>query len=86
MLNLVAQPGETSGLRPRAHVQILAEAFPDLRFDVVLADPAFVPDPQALAAACARIGGELVTAPYATMPGPGPVITTRCCWGGRSRS
>ncbi len=63
VLNLVAQPGETSGLRPRAHVEILAEAFPDLRFDVVLADPAFAPDPQSLAAACARIGGELVLRP-----------------------
>ncbi|MGB7982432.1 MAG: gluconeogenesis factor YvcK family protein [Candidatus Nanopelagicales bacterium] len=60
VLNLVAQPGETSGLRPTAHVEILAEAFPDLRFDVVLADPAHVQSTTDLAQACTQIGGELL--------------------------
>ncbi len=63
VLNLVAQPGETSGLRPTAHVEILAHAFPDLRFDVVLADPARVQDATDLAAASATLGGELVLRP-----------------------
>lgn len=60
VLNLVAQRGETSGLRPQGHVDVLAEAFPDLRFDMVLADPDHVPDRVALEAACARLGAELV--------------------------
>ncbi len=63
VLNLIAQPGETSDLRPTAHIEVLADAFPDLRFDVVLADPAHVPSAQDLAAASAQIGGELVLRP-----------------------
>lgn len=63
VLNLVAQPGETSGFSPQVHVDVLAEAFPDLGVDVVLADPGHVPDEPALRAAAARLGGELVLRP-----------------------
>jgi len=59
-LNLVAQPGETAGFSPQGHLHVLAGAFPDVRFDVVLADPAHVPDEQALRAACRDVGAELV--------------------------
>jgi uncharacterized cofD-like protein len=65
VLNLVAQPGETSGFSPQGHVDVLAEHFPDVRFDVVLADPAHVPDEATLQAACARVGAELVLRPIA---------------------
>jgi uncharacterized cofD-like protein len=59
-LNLVAQPGETSGFSPQGHLHVLAGAFPKVTFDVVLADPAHVPDEQALRAACSDVGAELV--------------------------
>ncbi len=65
VLNLVAQPGETAGFSPQSHVHVLAEAFPEVRFDIVLADPAHVPDEQALRSACEAIGGELVLRPVA---------------------
>lgn len=65
VLNLVAQPGETAGFSPQGHVYVLAKAFPRVRFDVVLADPAHVPDEQALQAACADLGAELVLRPVA---------------------
>jgi uncharacterized cofD-like protein len=39
-LNLVAQPGETSGFSPHKHLEVLAEHAPSLTFDVVLADAA----------------------------------------------
>jgi uncharacterized cofD-like protein len=60
VLNLVAQPGETSGFSPQGHLHVLAEAFPEVTFDVVLADPAHVPDEQALRAASRDVGAELV--------------------------
>lgn len=63
VLNLVPQPGETSGFSPQGHLHVLAEAFPEVRFDVVLADPAHVPDEAALTAACADIGAQLVLRP-----------------------
>ena len=60
VLNLMAQPGETSGFSPQGHLYVLAEAFPKVTFDVVLADPAHVPDGQALRVACSDVGAELV--------------------------
>jgi uncharacterized cofD-like protein len=60
VLNLVPQPGETSGFSPPGHLHVLAEAFPTVTFDVVLADPAHVPDEPALRAACSDVGAELV--------------------------
>lgn len=60
VLNLVAQKGETSGFSPQGHLAALKGVFPDLRFDVVLADPDHVPDQPALQRAAAAIGAELV--------------------------
>ncbi len=63
VLNLVAQPGETSGFSPQGHLDVLAGAFPDVRVDVVLADPGHVPDEPSLREAAGRLGGELVLLP-----------------------
>jgi uncharacterized cofD-like protein len=59
VLNLVAQPGETSGFSPQNHLHVMAAAFPDVQFDIVLSDPAHVPDIDALEAACALVGARL---------------------------
>jgi uncharacterized cofD-like protein len=72
LLNLVAQPGETAGFSPQGHLQVLADAFPEVRFDVVLADPDHVPDVTALRDACALVGAELDLHHVADpMAGPG---------------
>jgi len=63
VLNLVAQPGETSGFSPQGHLHVLSQAFPEVPVDVVLADPAHVPDELALRAACDELGAELVLRP-----------------------
>ncbi|OHV36427.1 MULTISPECIES: gluconeogenesis factor YvcK family protein [Pseudofrankia] len=63
VLNLVSQPGETEGFTPQAHLRVLARHAPGLTVDVVLADPATVPDPSALAEAAADLGAELHLAP-----------------------
>ena len=63
VLNLVAQPGETSGFSPQGHLHVLSQAFPEVPVDVVLADPSHVPDEPALRAACDELGAELVLRP-----------------------
>ncbi len=65
VLNLVAQPGETAGFSPQNHLHVMAAAFPDVGFDVVLADPAHVPDIDALKEACALVGAGLELRPIA---------------------
>ena len=65
VLNLVAQPGETAGFSPQNHLHVMAAAFPEVRFDVVLADPAHVPDEGALREASALLGADLVLRPVA---------------------
>ena len=59
-LNLAAQPGETSGLSPAEHLQVLRAHAPDLRVDTVLVDES-VRDSQ-LARAAADLGGRLEVA------------------------
>ncbi|OAA28099.1 cofD-related protein [Frankia sp. EI5c] len=63
VLNLVAQPGETAGYTPEAHLYALATHAPGLRLDVVVADPAAVGDPEPLAAAAAELGARVHLAP-----------------------
>ncbi len=65
VLNLVPQPGETSGFSPQGHLHVLSGAFPRVRFDVVLADPSHVPDEPALRVACRQVGAELMLRPVA---------------------
>jgi uncharacterized cofD-like protein len=71
VLNLVAQPGETAGFSPQNHLHVMAAAFPEVQFDVVLADPDHVPDEVALEEACALVGAQLVMRPIAD-PRAGP--------------
>ena len=47
MLNLVPQPGETSGFTPDTHLEVLTAHAPDLRIDVVLADVGHATDQDA---------------------------------------
>jgi len=65
VLNLVAQPGATAGFSPQNHLHVMAAAFPDVQFEIVLADPSHVPDIEALEAACALVGAGLELRPIA---------------------
>jgi len=81
VLNLVPQTGETSGFSPPGHLHVLAELFPDVRVDVVVADPEHVPDETALRAASAAVGAKVLLRPVADLrAGPGhhdPVLLGR---------
>lgn len=59
-MNLVPQRGETSGLSPGDHLRVLHRHAPELRFDVVIADPAAVADPDELAAAADELGARML--------------------------
>jgi uncharacterized cofD-like protein len=61
-LNLAPQPGETAGFSPHAHLEVLAAHAPELRLDVVLADPKTVADVVALERAADRFGAQVVLA------------------------
>jgi uncharacterized cofD-like protein len=62
-LNLAAQPGETDGFSPEAHLEVLAAHAPELVPDVVLADVDAVLDPRGLMTAVETAGGRLELAP-----------------------
>ncbi len=68
-LNLSPQAGETEGFSPEAHLEVLAAHAPGLALDVVLADPAGVPDPRALMDAVEGAGGRLVLQPVSRSDG-----------------
>ncbi|MEW1953685.1 uridine diphosphate-N-acetylglucosamine-binding protein YvcK [Terrabacter sp. NPDC080008] len=70
-LNLEVHKGETRDFRAEDHLASLAANAPDLRLDVVLADPSVVPDGASLRAAAAELGAELVVAPVAARGEPG---------------
>jgi uncharacterized cofD-like protein len=59
ILNLGAQSGETSGYTAAAHLDVLHQSFPDLRLDVVVADPRFCDDRALLVEAAAHVGAEV---------------------------
>lgn len=59
-LNLAPQQGETTGFSPHTYLEVLAAHAPDLRLDVVLADPDSVTDRVGLERAVAGFGGQLV--------------------------
>ncbi len=59
-LNLDVHRGETLGFRAVDHLASLARHAPDLRLDVVLADPSVVDDEPALRAAADLLGAQLV--------------------------
>ena len=58
-LNLRCTPGETDGFARRDHLEVLAAHAPDLRIDVVLADPSVVDRRRRLRRAAADMGAEL---------------------------
>ena len=59
-LNLSAPDGETAGLTAADHVRTLTAHAPDLRLDVVIADPSAVEDVDELHEAAAAAGGTLL--------------------------
>lgn len=70
VVNLLPQVGETTGFQPEEYVRVLRDSTPDLRVDVVLADPAHVPDIAALISECEHIGAELALHPLASAKDP----------------
>jgi uncharacterized cofD-like protein len=70
-LNLEVHTGETKGYRAQDHIDSLVKHAPDLRFDVVLADPSCVDDPAALRRAVDLVGAELVVSTVSAMGNPG---------------
>ncbi|WP_413449968.1 uridine diphosphate-N-acetylglucosamine-binding protein YvcK [Georgenia phoenicis] len=59
-LNLSAQPGETEGMSAADHLHTLLEHAPDLRIDVVIADPAAVEDIDGLLATARELGARVL--------------------------
>ncbi len=59
-LNLSAQAGETAGYGAHDHVTALADHAPELRIDVVIADPLAVEDLDLLASAADRLGARVL--------------------------
>ena len=66
-LNLEVHTGETKGYRAQDHIDSLVKHAPELRFDVVLADPSCVDDPEALRRAVDLVGAELVVSTVSAM-------------------
>jgi len=66
-LNLEMHTGETKGFRAQDHLESLVKHAPELRIDVVLADPKCVDDLQALQRASAALGAELVVSTVSTV-------------------
>ena len=66
-LNLDIRTGETKGFRAVDHLESLARHAPDLRLDVVLADPGSLGDPTSVRAAARDLGAELVITPVSVM-------------------
>lgn len=59
-LNLCPQPGETAGYTAEHHLEVLAEHAPDLRLDVVVADPMAVDDVDRLERAAEALGARVL--------------------------
>ena len=69
-LNLVPQPGETTGFSPHRHLEVLAEHASSLSFDVVLADAGAVAGSEKeLAKAAELLGATLLLADIAAADG-----------------
>ena len=69
-LNLTAA-GETDGLSAEDHLRALFSHAPDLRVDVVLADPGVVTDRPSLESVCQDVGARLVVSGVASSSEPG---------------
>ena len=62
-LNLVPTVDETPAYTASRHIEVLAEHAPELRLDVVVADPSFAADDPHLTAYVESLGARLVVAP-----------------------
>lgn len=72
-LNLAPQPGETDGLTPQRHLEVLGEHAQahgrELTIDVVLGDSGVVTDPSSLEKSAKALGGRLVLERVASADG-----------------
>ena len=59
VLNLESNTAETAGFGPHDHLEVIAQRYPGVTVDVVLADPRAVPDRQALDTSAGRLGAEV---------------------------
>lgn len=69
VLNLREQEGETIGLSPTDHLEVLSAHAPELRLDVVIADSSLADDRGILESAARALGARLVTGNVAAAPG-----------------
>jgi uncharacterized cofD-like protein len=69
VLNLREQEGETEGLSPTDHLEVLSAHAPDLGLDVVVADTSLSDARGSLATVARELGAQLVSADVATGPG-----------------
>lgn len=69
VLNAGPQPGETEGFTAACHLESWGRLVPDVRLDVVLADPSTVDDVPGLVAACRGVGARLHLADVLAGPG-----------------
>jgi len=69
VLNLGEQAGETEGLTPTDHLEVLAAHAPELGLDNVIADASLVDSRGNLEAAARSLGAKLIVADVAVTPG-----------------
>lgn len=69
VLNLQEQVGETEGLSPTDHLEVLSAHAPDLGLDAVIADTSLDDDRGTLAGVARELGARLATADVARAPG-----------------
>jgi uncharacterized cofD-like protein len=69
VLNLTEQHGETEGLSPTDHLEVLAAHAPELRLDAVIADRSLVDDRGSLESTARALGARLHVSELATGPG-----------------
>ncbi|MCW2769414.1 MAG: hypothetical protein JWR27_847 [Aeromicrobium sp.] len=69
VLNLTEQAGETEGLSPTDHLEVLAAHAPELGLDAVIADPSLVDRRGTLEATARSLGARLFVSEVATTPG-----------------
>jgi uncharacterized cofD-like protein len=69
VLNLREQVGETEGLSPTDHLEVLSAHAPALNIDVVVADTSVTDERGSLARVARELGARLVTADVASDPG-----------------
>ena len=60
VLNLSAQQGKTDGMTSADHLRVRSQYAPDLRLDVVLADPSTVEDVDDLESVASTMGAVVV--------------------------